>query len=146
MQVSNRYAITHALCEKLKEIDGTAEFNFDISGAVVPKLQMWDEISEFPTINVNIGPETRRYIGGGQKDRFLTLTVRCYVNQEDAQKALEGLIADIEYIVDKYGRLDYTDRKGIIQTTRDITIQSIETDEGALDPLGVGEVRLLVQF
>ncbi len=146
MQLSDRYSITEALCERLKEIDGSPEYNSNVGGSVKPKLQMWDEINEFPTINVNIGTETRRYQGGGYKDRFLTLMVRCYVNQEDPQLALEGLISDVEKIIDKYGRLEYTNIRGETCIVRDITIQTIETDEGALDPLGVGEITLLVQF
>ena len=40
----------------------------------------------------------------------------------------------------------YHDRNGLEQHTHQITIISIDTDEGVLDPLGVGEIVLEVRY
>ena len=37
----------------------------------------------FPTIHVGAGAETREYDGGGFRFRFLTITIRCYVSDDD---------------------------------------------------------------
>lgn len=143
---SRRYAITEALAEKLKEIDGTGEYQSDVAGNVHPRLLFWNEVEEYPAIHVSAGPETREYQGGGYKDRFLTITVRCYVKEEDSLLALERLLQDVEFVIEKYGRLAYQDPRGASQTTHDILIASIDTDEGVLAPLGVGEILLQVRY
>jgi hypothetical protein len=109
-------------------------------------LQFWDEIQEFPSICVTGGSETRDYQGGGYKDRYMNVTIRCYVNQENAIEALEGLLEDIETILEDSSRLAYKDRQGTTQYTQQITINSIDTDEGALEPLGLGEVSCIIRY
>jgi hypothetical protein len=144
--VSNRSAITKALVVKLKEINGSPDFNSDIAEKAYDRLVFWDEISEFPVITTSIGPERREYQGGGYKDRFLSLTLRCYVKEEDPTDALEGLLQDIETVIDNNGRLAYQDSAGNTQFTQDIVILSIDTDEGVLAPIGVGEILLQVRY
>jgi hypothetical protein len=68
------------------------------------------------------------------------------VNEEDSIIALEKLLEDIELILDKNGRLAYVDSSGNTGTTRDIIITLIDTDQGALAPLGVGEMTLQVKY
>lgn len=143
---TRRLGITHALAEKLKEIDGNGDFNTDIYGNVSPRLKFWDEVNEFPAVHLNAGSETREYQSGGYKDRFLTVTVRVYVQEEDAVEALEQLLEDIETVIETNSRLEYTDRRGDSQFTQQITIVSITTDEGVLEPLGVGEMLLEVRY
>jgi hypothetical protein len=144
--ISNRYAIVTALAEVLKQIDGNNGFSVDLAGQVEPKLKFWDEINEFPAVHLSAGMETRQYQGGGHKDRYLPITVRCYVRSENSVEDLEGLLGDIEFLVEENGRLAYQDRTGALQTTRDILISSIDTDEGVLAPLGVGEILLQVEY
>ena len=87
-----------------------------------------------------------RYQTGGYKDRFLNVTVRCYVNEEDAVNALDELLEDVETVLEENSRLKYHDRNGLEQHTQQITIISIDTDEGVLDPLGVGEILIEVRY
>jgi len=143
---SRRQAIAEALAEKFKEIDGTGNYLTDLGSNVIPKLIFWDEITEYPCVNVSAGREERTYQGGGYKDRFLTVTVRCYVKEEESLLALERLLADIEFVIEENGRLAYQDPYGVSQTTHDILIASIDTDEGVLAPLGVGEILLQVRY
>ena len=80
------------------------------------------------------------------KDRFLNITVRCYVNQEDSVGALDELLEDVETVLEENSRLKYHDRNGLEQFTQQITIISIDTDEGVLEPMGIGEILLEVRY
>lgn len=142
---SRRSAITKALAEKLALIDGRGIFHSAVA-ETSPRLKFWDEVEEFPAIHLNAGSETREYQGGGFKDRFLNITVRCYVNQEDATDALDELLEDVETVLEDNSRLRYYDRMGLEQFTQQITIISIDTDEGVLEPLGVGELLIEVRY
>ena len=143
---TKRLGIVSALAEKLKEIDGNGEFNTDIYGNVHPRLKFWDEVDQFPAIHLNSGSETRQYQGGGYKDRFLNITLRCYVKETDASLALDELLEDVETVIEKNGKLTYVDRQGRTQSTHDIIIISINTDEGVLEPFGVAEVLVQVHY
>lgn len=143
---TRRLAIVEALAELFKRIDGTGQWLTDLGGNVHPRMLFWDEVKEFPAVHIAAGNETREYIGGGHKNRFLAVTVRCYVENEDPAAVLEYLLGDLEFVIEENGRLAYQDPSGGIQTTHDILISSIDTDEGALAPLGVGEIILQVRY
>lgn len=143
---TRRLAIIDALVAKIKEIDGTAPFRTNVYENVSPRLLFWDEVETFPAVHFSAGSETREYQGGGYKDRFLSVTVRCYVNEEDAVSALEALLEDVETVLEANSRLAYTDRDGNTQYTHQITIISLDTDEGVLEPYGVGELLLEVRY
>ena len=98
---SRRLNIVEALTEKLKTINGSGAFLTDVNENVHPRLKFWDEVEEFPAIHLNAGSETRQYQTGGYKDRFLTVTIRCYVNEEDAQAALNALMEDVETVLEE---------------------------------------------
>ncbi len=146
---SKRYQILEALKTKLELINGMGTFLTDVSKNVHTKLLFWDEVDSFPAIHMNAGSETRENLAGGVKNRFLSITLRVYVkNFENAQKNLDELIEDIETVIEDNSVLSYVNRSTppVTQYTQDILIQSIETDEGVLDPLGVGEVLVLVRY
>ena len=143
---TRRLAIVEALVEKLKDINGTGNYRTNLFLNVSPRLKFWDEVEEFPAVHLNAGSETREYQGAGYKDRFLTVSVRCYVNEEDAVSALESLLEDVETVIEENSRLSYTDKNGTLQYTQQITIISIDTDEGVLEPYGVGEMQLEVRY
>jgi len=143
---TRRLSIVNGLVDKLKEIDGTGSYTTNIFQNVSPRLKFWDEVEEFPAVHLNAGSETREYQGGGYKDRFLSVSVRCYVNEEDAVVALEALLEDVETVLEQNSRLAYIDRNGNTQYTQQITIVSIDTDEGVLEPYGVGEMQIEVRY
>ena len=142
---SRRAGITTALAEVLSKIDGRGVFKQSVA-ETSSRLKFWDEVEEFPAIHLNAGSETRQYQTGGYKDRFLNVTVRCYVNEEDSVAALDELLEDVETVLEENSRLLYYDRNGLEQHTNQITILSIDTDEGVLDPLGVGEILIEVRY
>ena len=143
---SRRQAIVRALAEALRVIDGNGDFAEDISGAIEERFKFWDEVNEFPAVHINAGSETREYQGGGYKDRFLSINIRIYVQEENASEALERLIEDIETVIEENAQLEYLDRRNVSQKTHQISIVSIDTDEGVLEPDGVGELILEVRY
>jgi hypothetical protein len=143
---TRRISIVNALVDKLKEIDGTGDYLTNLYDNVHPRLKFWDEVEEFPSIHLNAGSETRDYQGAGYKDRFLGITLRIYVNEEDAVVALDKLMEDVETVLEVNSRLEYTDKQGNTQHTQQITIVSIDTDEGVLEPYGVGEMLIEVRY
>jgi len=143
---SRRSNIVEALAEKLKNIDGSGAYLSDVGNNVEPRLKFWDEVEDFPAIHLNAGSETREYQGGGYKDRFLSVTVRCYVNEDDAQYALNALMEDVETVIEENSNLQYFDKQNNEFNCQQITIVSIDTDEGVLEPLGVGELLIEVRY
>jgi|TARA_R110000803_G_scaffold69538_1_gene132000 hypothetical protein len=143
---TRRLGIIEALVNKLKDINGSGAFLSNVNENVSPRLKFWDEVEEFPAIHLNAGSETREYQGGGYKDRFLSVTVRCYVQSEDAVLALDELLEDVETVLEENSKLTYKDRNNADQYTQQITIVSIDTDEGVLEPMGVGEMLIEVRY
>jgi hypothetical protein len=143
---TRRLGIVNAIVEKLKDINGSGTFLSDLNENVSPRLKFWDEVEEFPAVHLNAGSETREYQGAGYKDRFLSITLRCYVQAEDSVEALDELMEDVETVLEDSSRLAYLDRTGTTQYTQQITIVSIDTDEGVLEPLGVGEMLIEVRY
>ncbi len=146
LYTSKRLNIINSLVLKLKDIDGSGAYLTDINENVEPRLKFWDEIEEFPALHLNAGSETREYQAGGYKDRFFSVTVRCYVNEEDAQAALNALMEDVETVLEENSRLEYVDAYNKSYYTQQITIVSIDTDEGVLEPLGIGEMLVEVRY
>ena len=143
---SRRSNIVEALAEKLKNIDGSGAFLIDVANNVHPRLKFWDEVEDFPAIHLHAGSETREYQAGGYKDRFLGVTIRCYVNAEDAQEELNALMEDVETVIEENSNLQYFDKQNNEFNCQQITVISITTDKGVLEPFGVGELEIEVRY
>jgi len=144
---TRRQSIVNALVEVIKQIDGTGEFHTNLDLQVSPRLKFWDEIKQFPAVHLNAGSETRIYQGGGFKERYLTITVRCYVKDEnDSVTKLDELLEDVETMIEDNSYLIYFDKRGKQQRAQQITVAQIDTDEGVLGALGVGEITIEVQY
>ena len=142
-----RKKIVDALVEQIKEIDGNHPFNSNVFNNVHSGMIFLDQIQEYPKVCVVAGDETRQYQPGGFKWRFLTLDVRVYVeNQEDPQEVLALMMEDIERVVDDNDMLIYDDTVSPALTTTSLTVSAMSTDEGALKPLGIGEVTLQCRY
>ena len=143
---SRRRAIVEAIAEALEKINGQAPFRTSVA-KVERRLKFWDEVDEFPTLHVGAGGETRQYDGGGFRFRFLTITVRCYVSDDsDVIEALEELLEDVETVLEDNDPLTYTDSTGTSQSTVQTNIMTVDTDEGVLEPLGVGEITCEIRY
>ena len=142
---TRRSAILNAMAELFEKIDGGDGYKQDLSGAIESRMKFWDEVESFPCLHMSSGTETREYYGGGQKWRFLTVTIRVYVNADDPITELEELLEDVETVLDDAGQFDYRTTSGTQQVTQ-LSVVSISTDEGALQPLGVGEMIVEIRY
>ena len=144
---TKRRKIVDALVDKIKLINGQHPYNSNIFNNVSGRLRFLDEIEEFPKVCIIAGDEVREYQTAGFKWRFLTLSIRAYVrNEEDAQEELATLFEDIEKIVDENDALVYDTSVIPNGTTTSMTIDSISTDEGVIAPLGIGEMLVTVRY
>ena len=142
-----RKKIVEALAEKFKQIDGSHPYNSNVFDNVSSSLTFLDDIEQYPKVCVVAGDETRQYQPGGFKWRFLLISVRAYIsNEEDAQETLALLIEDLERIIDESDSLVYDDSVDPSLQTTSMTIQSITTDEGVIAPLGIGEIIVEVRY
>lgn len=143
---TRRTLITEYLVSLLKTIDGTGNFISDLNNQVYNKLRFVSDINDFPAVSVIAGSETRDYQTAGYKDRYLSFKIVVFANEENPLTTLDGILEDIETLLEDNGQLPYIDRRGVEQRVHDITILSISTDEGALEPLAIGEMSILVHY
>ena len=144
---TKRKKIVDAYVEQLKGINGIHPYNSNLFNEVHGNTLCIDQISQFPTVCVISGDETRQYQPDGFKWRFLNMEIRIYVSdEEDAQEELALLIEDIERVIDNNDVLTYDDSVSPNEQTTSSTILTIATDEGVLAPVGVGEVAIQVRY
>lgn len=144
---TERKKIADALAEKMKGIDGNHPFKSNIFDNAKSRMVFLDEIEQYPKVCVIAGDETRQYLPDGFKWRFLQLTIRAYVhNEDDAQEELALLLEDIERVIDDNDVLVYDDSVSPNEQTTSLTIESISTDEGVIEPLGIGEIVVEVRY
>ena len=142
-----RKKIVEALVKQLKGINGNHPYNSNVFNNVHPNMIFLDQIQEYPKVCVVAGDESREYQPNEFKWRFLRLDIRVYVeNQEDPQEVLALLMEDIERVIDENDVLIYDDTVSPNLTTTSLTLESLSTDEGVLNPLGIGEMTLLCRY
>ena len=143
---TRRSSIVTALIDKIKQIKPSNGYITDLGQNAHPRMKFWDQVQQYPAIHGVSGAETIVYQGGGYKDRYLSVLLRCYVKDQQPIQALQTLLEEVQTVIDNNGRLAYTDISSNVATTRDILITSIDTDQGALAPLGVGQMVLQVKY
>lgn len=143
--MSKRTKIVAALAQKFREIDGTGQYQTNLSQNAYAKLKFWDEVEDFPCVYMHPGTETRDYLPAQFTWGLLMVCIKVYVRSEDqAQEQLEELLGDLELCIDQNRVLVYDQELGL--ETTEIEIQSITTDEGLLSPYGVGEINIQVRY
>lgn len=142
--MSARTSIVDALVTKFKAITGTTAWSSNLNENVFPLMKFYDEVHDFPSVFVTAGYENREYHPSNFRWGFLTISVKVYVNDDYATQVLEDILSDIELCVAQNEQLVYGNGAG--QSTAEILIQSIQTDEGVLHPLGVGEITLTARY
>jgi len=145
---TKRKKIVDEYVKQLRDkIDGQSPFNSNLFNEVHGNTLFIDQISQFPSVCVIAGDETREYLPDGFKWRFLNIEFRLYVSDEDdPQEELALLLEDIERVIDNNDVLTYDDSVSPNLTTTSSTILTIATDEGVLAPLGVGEITIQVRY
>ena len=145
MATSRRRDIANFLVGELKKIDGGVStfdssytYQVNLFDNVFRRLKFLDEINDFPSVYLQAGTEDRIYQSKGLTTSTLDLMIRVYVNTEDAVETLESTMQDIEFVIynmdtEQYGMMD-------------VQVATMGTDEGLLDPYGIGEVGVTVQY
>ena len=137
---------------ELKRIDGTEDtrivphaprtFLSNVYNNVDRQFRFIDDVNDFPFITFISTNETRTHIGGGVKYGTLDLTIRGYVQGENALNLADDLAEDIEYIL---GTLAFIS-DGRYKDIEDVRIISISTDEGLFEPLGICLVDAQIEY
>ena len=144
---TKRKKIVDAYVEQLQGINGQSPYNSNLFNEVHGNTLFLDQITQYPSVCVIAGDETREYQPSGFKWRYLNMELRIYVSdEEDPQEELALLIEDIERVIDNNDVLTYDDSVSPNLKTTSSTILTIATDEGVLAPLGVGEIALQVRY
>ena len=147
MPQSRRTDIIDFLVSNLKEIDGQQSgfdssytYTTNIFNNVYRKIKFLDEVNDFPALYLNAGTEIRDFNTKSLTVATLDVTIRAYVfGEDDAQTKVDDLIQDIEHVIYNFG--DNSD-KGIF----DIQIDNITADEGLIEPYGLAEIVLTIQY
>jgi hypothetical protein len=145
MATSRRRDIANFLVGELKKIDGGVStfdssytYQVNLFDNVFRRLKFLDEINDFPSVYLQAGSEDRVYDSKGLTTSTLDIMIRVYVQTENAVEELESTMQDIEFVIynmdtEKYGMMD-------------VQVSTMSTDEGLLDPYGIGEVGVTVQY
>ena len=140
---NTRQQIVNALVDLFKtNLNGNSPYTTNIFENAYNKQIFWDEVEDYPTVCIYSGTETREYLPGDFKWAFLSVTIRFYVNDEDAKDRVEEIFDDIEALLDNNNDLTVDGNN----LSTDIRILSLSDDEGLLNPLGVGEIDLEVRY
>ena len=141
--MTKRGEVAEALKQVFLQISPDNGYNTNLWGGVKKRFIFPEDDPEMPIITFVVGRETINYQPGGFQDRYLTVTVRCYVSdQTDSITATDKIIEDVEKVVEENSRLVLEDGT----TVRDIKILTIDTDQGVLAPLGLAEIQLVVEY
>lgn len=141
--MSKRTSIVKALAEKLTTIDGSGDFLTDLAGNAYSYLKFWDEVIDFPCLYMTNGTEIREYHPSGIIWGYLNVTLKIYTKGEDSSQILENVFVDVENIINSNRELVYDDAGN---STTDILLTSITTDEGLLAPYAIGEISLQIRY
>ena len=144
---TKRKKIVDAYVKQLEGINGQSPYNSNLFNEVHGNTLFIDQITQFPSVCVIAGDETRQYQPDGFKWRFLNMEIRIYVSDEDdPQEELALLLEDIERVIDNNDVLTYDSTVSPNLKTTSCTITSIATDEGVLAPLAIGEIGFIVRY
>lgn len=149
--MSQRRDIVNFIVDNIRLIDGTASslsssyrFKTDLHENVYRGYKFIDEVNDFPAIYIVAGSETRDYQTKGVTESQLILTLRGYLYSEEYELINESygnLINDIEHVI---YNLPVKDKSKF--HILDITLESINTDEGLLTPYGIVELQILISY
>lgn len=143
--MSARSGIVDGLVEVFKTIDGTGDWDSNLFSNVSNRKMFWDEVADFPYVSVSAGSEGRQYLPSDFKWGFLQINIAIYVRGEDPEKQMEDVFRDIELAVEQNRVLNW-DPTDPCKNTADIQLLTIESDEGIMKPLGIGEMTLSAQY
>ena len=142
---SRRRDISNFIVGELKKINGTIStfdssytYQVNLFNNVFRRLKFLDEINDFHSVYIQAGTANRIYDSKGLTTSILDIMLRVYIHTENAVEELESTMQDIEFVIynmdtQKYGMMD-------------VQVSTMSTDEGLLNPYGIGEVGVTVQY
>jgi len=146
--MSNRTKINNFIKAQLKTINGGVSpfdpsytFKSKLHDNVHRGLKFIDEINDFPAVYISTRKEKRIYQTLGLTEAEVPVVLRCYTKGDETRELTNNLALDIEHVL--YNMNTYSDLSLKIQ---DITIQGMDVDSGLMQPYGMIEVFLLIQF
>jgi len=139
---NKRQKIVDALVTVVKDINGQGSFTANLFNNVKNKQVFLDEVNDYPTVCIWSSTESREYLPAGFKWAFLTVEIRIYVDDENAKDRLEEIFVDLETVLDNNNTLTIDGSN----LCTDLRILSLTDDEGLLNPLGVGEITIQIQY
>jgi hypothetical protein len=147
--MSQRRDVIKVLIDNLKLIDGTRSplgsysFKTNLHENVFRGFKTIEEINDFPSIYMVAGSEARTYNTVGTSQSSLALMIRVYTYDEEDKfinEHINDIVQDIEHVVYNLPRT-YSNLEIL-----DITIVSINTDEGLLTPYGIVELQIQARY
>jgi hypothetical protein len=142
--MSKRQSILKALIEQIKTIDGTGSFKTNLNGNAYPYISYWDQVNDFPCVYATCGQETREYHPSSFAWGYINIVLKLYTIGEDCTDQLENLLTDVETVVNANRSLTFDSETN--EKTTEILVTSIITDEGVMNPYGIGEIMLQVRY
>ena len=147
--MSQRRDIIKFIIDNLILIDGTQSplsfytFKTDLHSNVFRGFKTLEDINDFPSIYITAGPEVRNYNTVGITQSSLSLTARVYTYEDEddlVSEHVNDIVQDIEHVIYNLPR-NHSNLEIL-----DITIESINTDEGLLTPYGIVELQVQVSY
>jgi hypothetical protein len=146
--LSKRRAIINYVITTLKEIDGGVSpydssytFSSRVFNNVFRGASNYENINDFPTIQVIAGPERYTYRTLGNTEASLNLLLRCYLYNGDKsllKAECDNLIQDIDHVIYKVGTNTLNLHK--------FNITAVDSDQGLLEDHSIIEVHLLAEY
>lgn len=141
--MSDRVDIITALVTALKGINGTGIYTSNVYKNVRSGMIFQGKFSDYPFICVYGTEETREYLPSKFRWGFLKAKITIYVKHaNDPTLMLDDLLVDIEKCLEVNSDLSYGNGRKV----EDILIRKIQTDQGLLAPIGIGELDIEIRY
>lgn len=145
--MSRRRDIANHLITNLQLINGNVStlnssytYYSRLDSRVYRGLSYFDEINDYPSLYLAIGPESRIYHSSGLTTCDVKYILRCYImSSDECLKDAEKLAQDIEHVL---YHLPTNNSIGLMN----VTIDNIEFDLGLNEPYAFFEVLVNVQY
>lgn len=144
-------SLADKVSQELSEGNAGIKYFTNLYGNTATKSYLAADVPSFPMVTVTPGPESYSYQPGGVRWTHQLMYIRAYVKDEyDQERLIQQLITDLKKVLDTPEHIKYTiTNPDGSQEDRFVTIDKlheVNTDEGVLRPLAIGELSLSLQY